>query len=156
MSTQVPPTGQAGRDGGSPEESAQLSAAIQEVSAKAQLLVREEIELAKAEVAQKVNALKKGAIIGAAAGVFVLGALILLLHGFAWLLYNVIPIGGTYAYFWGFFIAAVILLVIAGIAGLLALRAFKKGTPPKPELAIDEAKRIQATVKDSTGKELDR
>ena len=150
MSTQVPPP----TSPQSEEDQKHLSAAISGVTEKAQLLVREEIELAKAEVAQKVNALKKGAIIGAAAGVFVLGALLLLLHGFAWLLYYVLPIGGDFAYFWGFFIAAVILLVIAAVAGLLAVRAFKKGTPPKPELAIDEAKRIQATVQESRTKEL--
>ena len=146
MSTQMPNPQR------SDEDAQTIAAAISDVSEKAQLLVREEIELAKAEVTQKVNALKKGAIIGAAAGVFVLGALILLLHGFAWLLYNVIPIGGQFAYFWGFFIAAVILLVIAAVAGLLAYRAFKKGAPPTPELAIEEAKRIQETVQ-TAGKE---
>jgi hypothetical protein len=158
MSTQVPPRDDA-RDGAPASgsgESAQVAAAIQEVSAKAQLLVREEIELAKAEVTQKVNALKKGAIIGAAAGVFVLGASIELLHFLAWLLFNIIPIGDDNDVFWGYLVAAIILLVIAGIAGLLALKAFKKGTPPKPELAIDEAKRIQETVKDSRTKELQR
>ena len=42
-----------------------IAEAIQEVSERAQLLVREEIELAKAEVTAKVTKLIKGAVIAA-------------------------------------------------------------------------------------------
>ena len=103
------------------------------------------IELAKAEVQGKVKTLGKGAAIGAAAGVFVLGALVLIMHGIAWLLWYLI-FGDDPTYFWGFFIEAGVLLVFAAIAGLVAARAFKKGSPPTPQMAIDEAQRIRATV----------
>jgi lysylphosphatidylglycerol synthetase-like protein (DUF2156 family) len=121
-------------------------AAVQEVTERAQVLVREEIELAKAEITQKISSLARGAAIGAAAGVFVLGALILVLHGFALLIWYAVPFGNNQTVFWGYFILALILLIIAAIAGFIAMRAFKKGTPPKPEMAIEEAQRIKQTV----------
>ena len=36
--------------------------------------------------------------------------------------------------------------VARGIAGFLGLRWIKKGSPPTPDMAIDEAKRIKETV----------
>jgi uncharacterized membrane protein YqjE len=122
-----------------------IAQAIQEVSERAQILVREEIELAKAEVTEKVNSLIRGAVVGALAGIFAVTGLLFLLHGFAWLAYYALPVAdGTF--FWGFFLVAGVLFVLGGLAGFLAARAFKRGAPPKPELAIEEAKRIQATV----------
>jgi Putative Actinobacterial Holin-X, holin superfamily III len=127
--------------GGNPS----VAQAIQEVSERAQILVREEIELAKAEVTAKVTQLAKGAAVGAAAGIFIIVALLFLLHGFAWLAYYVLPVpDGTF--FWGFFLVAGILFLLGAIAGYVASRAFKRGAPPTPDMAIDEAKRIRDTV----------
>ena len=126
-----------------------LGEIVSEVTGKAQLLVREEIELAKAEVSQKVSKLGKGAVVAAAAGVFVLGALVLILLGLAYLAYWAIPFPGDSAnnqVFWGFFTVAALLLLLAGLAGLLAFRAFKAGSPPAPKMAIAEAKLIRETV----------
>jgi len=121
-----------------------IAQAIQEVSDRATLLVREEIELAKAEVTEKVTKLIKGAVVGIAAGIFVVFALIYLLHGFAWLTwYELFP---DQQYFWGFFVVAAVLLLLGALAGYIASRAFKSGAPPTPQLAIDEAKRIKETV----------
>jgi uncharacterized membrane protein YqjE len=121
-----------------------IAQAIQEVSDRATLLVREEIELAKAEVTEKVTKLIKGALVGIAAGIFVVFALIYLLHGFAWLTwYELFP---DQQYFWGFFVVAAVLLLLGALAGYIAARAFKSGAPPTPQLAIDEAKRIKETV----------
>ena len=122
-----------------------IAQAIQEVSERAQILVREEIELAKAEVSAKVSQLVKGAAVGAAAGVFMIVALLFLLHGFAWLAYYALPVpDGTF--FWGFFLVAGILFLLGALAGFIAAKAFKRGSPPKPQMAIDEAKRIRETV----------
>jgi uncharacterized membrane protein YccC len=122
-----------------------IAQAIQEVSERAQILVREEIELAKAEVTEKVSALIRGAVVGIVAGLFAVAGLLFLLHGFAWLAYYALPVAdGTF--FWGFFLVAGVLFVLGGLAGFLAARSFKRGAPPKPELAIDEAKRIRETV----------
>jgi hypothetical protein len=131
-----------------PNSQASIVAAINEVSDKAQLLVREEIELAKLEVTEKLTKLAKGAAVGLAAGVFVIVGLLFLLHGLAWLAYWVIPVPeGTI--FWGFFIVAGILFLVGGLAGFLAARWLKKGSSPTPALAIEEAKLIRETVKSS-------
>ncbi len=123
-----------------------IAQAIQEVSDRAQLLVREEIELAKAEVTAKISTLVRGAVIGIVAGVFALVGLLFLLHGFAWLSYYLLPVPDQ-TVFWGFFLVAGVLFILGGLAGFLAARAFKRGSPPTPDLAIAEAKRIQETVK---------
>ena len=127
------------------QQPANLAQAIQDVSDKAQLLVREEIEFAKAEVGQKVRSLGVGAAVAGAAGVFVLGALIMLLFGFAYLAYWAIPFPDGQQ-FWGFFTVAALLLLLAALAGYAAYRAIKKGSPPAPKMAIEEAKLIKETV----------
>jgi hypothetical protein len=129
------------------EETQSFAAAIAEVSERATLLVREEIELAKAEMSEKATKLVKGAVVGAAAGVFFLTALVFALVGCAWVLYFYLPIGNDYSYFYGFFAMAVILAVLGVLAGLIAARAVKKGSPPVPSMAIDEARKIRESVK---------
>jgi uncharacterized membrane protein YqjE len=119
--------------------------AIADVSERATLLIREEIELAKAEVTEKTTKLAKGAIIGAAAGIFFVMALVFALVGCAWLLYYYLP-GNDFTYFWGFFAMAVILVVLGVIAGFVAAKAVKRGSPPIPSMAIEEARKIRETV----------
>jgi hypothetical protein len=121
-----------------------IAQAIQEVSERAQLLVREEIELAKAEVSAKVTKLIKGVVVGAAAGIFVVCGLLFVLHGFAWLAWYELFSPGQY--FWGFFVVAGVLFLLGALAGFIAARAFKRGSPPTPEMAMYEAKRIRETV----------
>jgi hypothetical protein len=125
-------------------ETAAIAQALQDVSEKAQLLVREEIELAKTEVAGKVKSLARGAIVGIAGGLFAVVGMLFVLIGCAWRIWYEIFPGDTF--FWGFFVMAAILFVLGGLAAFLALRLFKKGSPPKPELAMQEAQRIRATV----------
>jgi uncharacterized membrane protein YqjE len=115
---------------------------VSEISEKASLLVREEIELAKTEVTLKAKVLGKGAAVAAVAGVFAVLGLIFLLHTLSWLFAWLI---GDEV-FWGYLITTAILFVLAGIAGMLGLRWIKKGAPPTPDMAIDEAKKIKETV----------
>ena len=120
----------------------ELGQAIQDVSEKASLLVREEIALAKAEMTEKVSGLVKGAAVGAAAGIFIVGGLIYFLHFLALLIAELL--GDTW---WlGYLIVAGVLFVLGGLAGFLAARFFKKGTPPTPQMAIEEAQLIKATL----------
>jgi uncharacterized membrane protein YqjE len=124
-----------------------IAQAIQEVSDRASMLVREEIELARVEVTEKVTKLVKGAIVGIAAGIFAVFGLIYLLHGFAWLAwYELFP---DEQFFWGFFVVAAVLFLVGALAGYIAARAVKSGAPPTPQLAIDEAKLIKETVQSS-------
>jgi hypothetical protein len=138
----------AGQDTGPSGSPDAIGHALTDVTQKVQLLVREEIELAKAEVTAKASKLGRGIAVGAAAGVFVLGALVLILHGLSWLAwYLIFP---DEQFFWGFFLVAAVFLLIAAIAGFIAYRSVKAGTPPTPQLAIDEAKLIRETVTSST------
>ena len=132
------------------EQPQNIATAIAEVSERATLLIREEVELAKAEVAEKATKLVKGAVVGVAAGVFVLTALLFALIGCALLLYYYLPVN-AYAYFWGFFAMAVILLLLGALAGLVAAKAVKKSAPPVPNMAIDEARKIRETVSSGSG-----
>ena len=128
-------------------QSSELGQAVNDVVEKTQLLVREEIELAKAEMTDKVTKLIKGAVFGIVAGVFAVFALIYLLHSFSWGLWELIGVGrGPWL---GFLIVAVLILVIGGIAGFLALRFIKKGSPPTPQMAIEEAQLIKQTIETS-------
>jgi uncharacterized membrane protein YqjE len=125
-------------------DNSDLGQAIQDVTEKMSLLVREEIELAKTEVTEKVMKLVKGAAVGIAAGIFAVFGLIYLGHAVAWLIWDVI--GGTRDFWLGFAIVAVILFLLGGLAGFLAARFFKRGAPPAPQMAIEEAKLIKETI----------
>src|SRR5690606_6221968 len=76
-------------------EPTNIARTIQEVAEKAAVLVREEIELAKAEVAEKAGKIARGAVVAAAAGAFVLGALVMLLSGFAEPVWCAVPFPAT-------------------------------------------------------------
>jgi hypothetical protein len=123
-------------------ESNGFGQAVSEVSERATLLIREEIELAKTEISEKVTSLLKGAVVGIAAGIFVVIGLLFLLIGAAYVFVDYVFNEISF----GFFIVAGVLFVLGGVAGFLAARALRSGTPPKPEMAIDEAKKIRETV----------
>jgi MFS family permease len=130
---------------------------VVEVSEKASLLVREEIELAKAEVTTKAKTLARGAAVGAAAGVFLALAAIYFLHALAYFFQDLFdsPV-------WvGYLIVVAILAVLGVIAGLLAKRWLSEG-PPTPDLAIEQAKltrqdlESQGVERDQLARSLDR
>jgi uncharacterized membrane protein YqjE len=121
-----------------------LGEIVAEVSEKASQLVREEIELAKAEVKDKLSKLTRGAAIGAAAGVFLVFGITMFFHGLAFFLNDVFNWESD---IWpGYLMVTLGLFLLALLAGLLALRLFKKGSPPTPDLAIEEAKRTRAEL----------
>ena len=120
-----------------PPEQRPIGDLVVEVTENASTLVREEIELAKAEVSEKVGKILRGSVVGIAAGVFAFLALILIMHGIAWLLAEELFDGKAWP---GFFIEAALFLLIAALAGFVASKALKQGAPPVPEQAIEEAK----------------
>jgi uncharacterized membrane protein YqjE len=131
-----------------PDQTSELAQAIQDVTRHAQAIVREEIELAKAEVSAKVSKLAKGAAIGAAAGVFLLFGLVYLLHALSWLLSRVLNSQGSV---WvGYAITTAILFILAALAGLVAYRLVRRGTPPTPQMAIQEAQLVRETIASSS------
>jgi uncharacterized membrane protein YqjE len=124
-----------------------LADLVTRISEDASTLVREEIELAKAEIELKVKRIAQGAIVGAAAGFFVFLALIFAFHALAWGINDIFD-----NWIWqGFAIVTGILLLLGALSGFIAMRAFKAGTPPTPEKAIEEAKLIREALERSEG-----
>lgn len=126
----VPPTAP-------PKDTRALGELVFDVSERTSVLIREEIELAKAEVSEKVGKIARGSAVGIAAGTFAFLALILVMHGIAWVLNEEVFDGKTWP---GFFVEAAAFLLLAALAGAIAYRAVKAGAPPLPEQAIEEAK----------------
>jgi uncharacterized membrane protein YqjE len=134
-------------DGVKPTESAEkpLGEVVGDVTSKLGLLVHEEIELAKAEVSDKVSKLAKGAGLAAGAGIFLVFMLIYLLHALAWLFVDLLD-----EEVWvGYLIVTGLLLLLGIVAGLIAFRLFKRGSPPTPQMAIEEAKITRATLEEA-------
>ena len=136
MSSVPPPPGPEMRD-----DERSVGELVIDISEKTSYLIREEIELAKAEVTEKVTKLVQGSVVAIVAGVFVLMALAMLMHGIAWLLNDLFFSGNVWA---GFLIESLFWLLVAAAAGLFAYRSFKRGAPPTPDMAIEEAKEIRA------------
>lgn len=127
---------------------AAIAQAIQSVTASTQALVKDQVDLAKVEMQAKASVFGKGAAVAAAAGTFVLGALILIIHGLSWAAWYVLfP---DEAFFLGFFLVALILLIMGAVAGFLAYKAFEKAQSPVPDQALAAARETQATIQGET------
>jgi hypothetical protein len=83
-------------------------------------------------------------VVGIVAGIFAVAGLIYLLHALSWLIWDLI--GGSRDFWVGFLIVAGLLFVLGALAGFLAARFLKRGTPPTPAMAIEEAQLIKETV----------
>jgi len=132
-------------DGAAPQPQDERSVAelVIDVAEQSSSLVREEIELAKTEVSEKVGKLLRGSVVGVAAGTFAFLALILVMQGVAWLLAEEVFDGNAWP---GFFVEAALFLLISALAGLVAYRAVQAGAPPVPKQAIEEAKLTKETL----------
>jgi hypothetical protein len=130
-------------NGAPPGADKNLGDIVSEVSEKASLLIRQEIDLAKAEVSSKLSKLTRGVGVGAAAGVFLIFGITMFFHTLAWFLVDLFDFSQIW---YGFAIVTAILFVLSILAALLAYRLFKKGSPPVPAMAIEEAKRTRADL----------
>ncbi len=118
-----------------------VGAAVKQVAERTSSIVRLELELAALELKRKVFSLGLG--IGfavAAAGMLVFMAAFVY-AAIAAALALVMP---TWA---ALLVVAGILLLLAALFGFLALNRIKKGTPPVPEQAIQEAKLTTEALK---------
>lgn len=127
-------------NGHRPEETA-LARAIQRVTADTQGLVRDQIDLAKLELQQKASVFGRGTAIGIAAGVFIVGALLLIIEGLSWMAWYFLFPDETY--FLGFFLVALILIILGVIAGVVAAKALRKARAPVPDDALAAARQTQ-------------
>ncbi len=129
--------------GSGPQDPRSVAEMAIDVSERVSYLVREEVELAKAEVTEKVTSLVKGSVVGIAAGIFVLLGLAMFMHAFAWLLNDLFFENNVWL---GFLLEAVMWFIVAAIAGLVAYRSMKAGAPPVPAMAIEEGKEIREAL----------
>jgi uncharacterized membrane protein YqjE len=141
MSSEGPPA----RD--HPPEDRSVGELVFDVSERVSILIREEIELAKTEIREKVNKLLQGSVVGLAAAVFALMGLAMLMHGIAWLLNDLFFSDHVWI---GFMIEALFWFCVAAGAGLFAYRSVQAGAPPTPDLAIEEARRTKETLEAGT------
>jgi uncharacterized membrane protein YqjE len=121
-----------------------IATAVTDISERMTTLVREEVELAKAEVSTKVNSILRGTAAVAAGAIFGVFAIIFLLEAVAWAL-NSVFVDGAGDLWIGFLIVFAVLLALTLVAGLFAWRKLRVGAPT-PTMAIDEAKKIRETV----------
>jgi Putative Actinobacterial Holin-X, holin superfamily III len=129
-------------ENGTPTEA--LARTVTDVSDRMSTLIREEIELAKAEVGLKAKQLARGTVAGFAGAVFGVFAIVFALLTIAWAI-DALIISGAGDIWIGFAIVTGGLVLLAIIAFLFAWRKFQVG-PPAPTMAIEEAQRIRDTV----------
>ena len=126
------------------DRSENLATAVNEVSERVTVIVREEIELARVEVTQKVTSLAKGTVAVAAGAVFGVFAVVFVLLTAAWGL-DAILINGAGDIWVGFAIVMGALLAATVGSFLFAWRKLRVGAPT-PKMAIDEAKKTRAAI----------
>jgi hypothetical protein len=117
-----------------------LARAVTEVSERVTLLIRDEIELAKAEVRQKLQSFRLGIVGFAIAATLGLLAVPFGLLTLAWGLNSLLN-----SIWLGFLIVLGVIVVGIVVSALFGFRKIRKGVPA-PTMAIDEAKKIRATV----------
>ena len=118
-----------------------LGATVKSVSERASSLVRLELELAALEVKRKIASLGIG--IGLA-----LAAVVLLVFALGFGLATIAAgIATAVAWWLALLIVTVGIVLVAGLLGFLGMRSIKKGTPPVPEQAIEEAKLTTEALK---------
>jgi H+/Cl- antiporter ClcA len=126
-----------------PDSEKTIGELIFEVTEQTTILVREEIELAKAEITEKIQTLARGSVVGIVAGVLAFLALILLMHAFALGLNSLFFEDEPWA---GYLIEAVLFILLAAGAGWFAWRSFEKTGAPVPSEAIEEAQKTRAAL----------
>jgi MFS family permease len=124
-----------------------FAAAVSAVSERVSVLIRDELELAKAEMARKASSMARGAVAVAAGAVFGVFAVVFGLLTLAWLLDDLFGWRNLWP---GFLIVFGVLLVLTVGAFMFAWRKLKVGAPT-PTMAIDEAKKIRQTVSAKSG-----
>ena len=118
-----------------------VSAAAKGVAEHAKSLVRLELELAGLEVKRKLRSLALGIAL-------LVGAAVLGLFGLGFALATVAAAFATFLPTWlALLVVAGGVLVLTALLAVVGLAALKKGTPPVPEQAIQEARLTSEALK---------
>lgn len=107
---------------------------LRRLSDQTSLLLREEVALAKAELAEK------GRRMGTGAGMLAAGAVFALLGAGALTATAIIALDLVMATWLAALIVTVVLFAIAGIAALAGQRQLRRATPPMPEQTVETVK----------------
>lgn len=120
---------------------ASLGELVSQVTQQIPELVRSEIRLAQAELAEKGKKAGMGAGMFGAAGV-------LALYGLGALFATLILVLALFLPAWAAaLIVTGLIFAVAGVAALVGKKKVQQATPPKPERALDGVKQDVATVK---------
>jgi hypothetical protein len=120
---------------------ASLGAAAKEVAERASSLVRLELELAKVEVSRKLGSLGAGIGLG-------LGAAVVAVYAVGFLFATIAVALALVLDLWlAMLIVTLGLFLVTAILGALAVSRIKKGTPPVPQQAIEEARLTTEALK---------
>jgi len=119
-----------------------LSDLAHRLSEDSATLVRTEIELAKAELRERLS------LLGVAAGLGVAAAMVALLALFAFVQSAIYGIATTLSLWLSALIVGILLVLIVALLAFLAKRAAEKGAPPVPEQAIAEARATAEQLKE--------
>ena len=123
------------------QESESVGAAAKIVAEKASSIARLELELASLELK------KKGAALGVGLGLAV-GAAAVGFYGIGFLFATIAAgLAEAMPVWLALLIVTVVLFVVTAILALLAVRSMKRGTPPVPRQAIEEAKLTTEALK---------
>lgn len=143
MTAQPPsPTAPAGASVSGDPTNATTGELVTRLSSQISELVRGELTLAKAELAQKGKRAGIGAGLAGTAGV-------LALYGVGVLITTVIAALALFLPVWAAaLIVAVLIFIVAGVLGLLGKKQIQRATPPVPETAVESVKRDVATVQE--------
>lgn len=121
-----------------------FGAAAKEVAERASTIAKLELELAATELKAKAAALGLGVAM-------LLGAAVFGLFAFGFLLATAAAALATFLPTWlALLLVAVFLLLTAGLLAVIGLKSVKRGTPPVPRQAIQEA-RLTTTALKSDG-----
>jgi hypothetical protein len=127
------------------ENSNGLGAAAKQVAEHASALARLEVELASLELKRKVAALGIGIALAAVGGIFAL-------FGFGFgLAAAAAALGNVVATWLALLIVFGALLLLGALLALIGLGRIRKGTPPVPDEAIDEAKKTTEALRANGG-----
>ena len=118
-----------------------LGTAIKNVREHATTLVGLEVELAKLELQNKAAAL------GAGVALFVAAA-VLVVYGVGFLFATIAAGLATFLPTWvAILIVTLLLFLLAALLGIVGRSQLRKGTPPVPEQALEEARKTSEALK---------
>lgn len=118
-----------------------LGSAAKEVAERASTLARLELELAQLEIKQKAAALGIGAV-------FAVAAMFVALYALGFLFATITAGLAEFMPVWlALLLVTIILVLVVALLGWLAVRSFKRGSPPVPKQAIAEVKQTTEALK---------